>query len=155
MPTPFYTRGDKQIVGNAIEELELERDKLDAAFTAVNAAVGGLTPAQVEHTVDFDDHAAPLPPQSRVYGAVGTMLATGGFVTAAGAVAPVATFDVTVGGVSILAAPIPGAAMAPGIPVPLVFVAVPTAPPGAPIAYVWTDGGAPSAQVSANVRWQV
>lgn len=145
----FYTRGDKAVVNSFIEEMERERDILVAAFQAIRDS------QQVEHDVDFADHAVPAAPELRTRGAISAMMAVGGFVTVNVPVAPGAIFDVLVGGVSILAAPISGAALAPGVPVPLVFTAAPTAAAGAKIDYLWIDGGAPSFQVSANVRWSI
>jgi len=156
MPTQdFYARGDKQVVNNFIEELEDERDLIETAFQAVEDRVASV-PEYVEHDVDFGDHAAPRPPQFRTRASLATLTAFGGAVAvgaAAPPVAPGATFDLLVGGVSILTAPIPGAALLPGVLVPLSFVAVAVATPGAKIEFVWSDGGAPSFDVSANVQW--
>lgn len=80
MVVPFYTRGDQPVVENIIEEFEAERDRLDAAFTAVAAALGAVPTEKVEHDVDFSDHPAPVAPEFRTRAAFSAMTALGGFV---------------------------------------------------------------------------
>jgi len=64
MAVPFYVRGDKALKegsdASAIAaEFENERNKLDAAFTAVQAAVVGVAPAYAAGTPADWATAAP------------------------------------------------------------------------------------------------
>jgi len=155
MPTQdFYTPGDKAIQGGIIPELESERGKIRAAFQAVRDEIDVIAPGGgefVEHTVDFKDQAA-APPQIRTYGSTSGRTAIAGFATFGFGTAPTALVDVLVGGVSILTAPVP--AGPPGLPVPLVFVALPVASFGAKIDYVLVDGGGAAVDCNVNVLWQ-
>ena len=51
MPIPYYTRGDKSLteasdMSALVNEFEKERDKLDTAFTGVQAAIGTTVGSQ-------------------------------------------------------------------------------------------------------------
>jgi len=118
-----------------------------------------LLATEVRDTVEFDDHPAPRPPQVRTHADCRPLQPICGFLTAGNFdPTPVtgAVFDLLINGLSILVAPVPGSALAPGVPFPLPInpVALATVyPPGSKIDYVWSQGLAPSIDVSADMEW--
>lgn len=107
---------------------------------------------EVRDTIEFGDHLGPAAPQFRTHSDCRPLQPICGYLTAYVFVAA-ALFDLLVNGVSILGAPVPGAALAPGVPFLLPIVNFSPIPPGAKIDYVWIDGGAPSQHVSADMEW--
>lgn len=133
------------------------------AIAVVASSVSAIPTRIVEHTVDFDsNHVYPLPggalaTQTHGYASCGPLANPCGYVTHQGSGGgPGATLDVKVGGVSVLPGGVPQVigTNAPGVPALIIFVPAIVVPPGVPITYIVTDGGAVLYSPTVLVRWE-
>ncbi len=170
----FYTAGDKQLTAGAstnaiINEFQLERTALNAAFQGVRDDIDAGNTAQLAVDAAQDSRLTALEAQSQIEhmvtansispglnlfttSAIDVLTPEGGFASCAIGSDGATTLDITVGGGSILTAPV-AIGGAPGVPVPISFIGGAFGP-GPPLVYVFSGGGGGASGCVANVAYR-